>query len=82
MTNRSTLSAVDISTSDIVDDNNKHISVSNSDDTIEDLEVATVHNQKVIDCQQLQLQCVQQEIKYENNQQKLRELNLYLKEGS
>ena len=79
LTSRSTLSAVNTSTSDVVDDNNEHISADNSDNTIEDLETATAHNQKVIECQQLQLQCVQQEIEYENNQQKLRELNLHLK---
>ena len=56
--NRSTLSAVDTSTSDIIDDNNEHISAGNSDNTIEDLEAATAHNQKVIEHQQLQLQCV------------------------
>ena len=76
------LSAVDTLTSDVIDDNNKHISADNSDNTIEDLEAATAHNQKVIECQQLQLQHVQQEIKYEDNQRKLRELNLHLKEDS
>ena len=81
-TSRSTLSAVNTPTSDIVDDNNEHISADYSDDTIEDLETATAHNQKVIECQQLQLQHVQQEIKYENNQRKLRELNLHLKKDS
>ena len=60
--NRSILSAVSTSISDIIDDNNKYISADNSDDTIKDFEAATVHNQKVIDCQQLQLWCVQQEI--------------------
>ena len=79
---KSTLSVIDISISDIVDDNNKHISVSNSDNIIEDLETATAHNQKVIECQQLQLQCVQQEIEYEDNQRELRELNLHLKKDS
>ena len=47
---KSTLSAVDISISDVVDDNNEHISANNFDNTIEDLETATTHNQKVIDC--------------------------------
>ena len=74
---RSTLSAVNISISDVVDDNNKHISVDNSDNTIKDIKTATAHNQKVIDCQQLQLQCVQQEIKYEDYQRKLRELSIH-----
>ena len=81
MTSRSTLSAVDTPTSDIVDDNNEHISAGNSDNTIEDLETATAHNQKVIEHQWLQLQHVQQEIKYEDNQRELRKLNLHLKKG-
>ena len=82
LTSRSTLSAVNISTFDIVNDNNEHISADNSDNTIEDLETATAHNQKVIEHQQLQLQCIQQEIEYEDNQRELRELNLCLKKGS
>ena len=48
---RFTLSVIDTSTSDIIDDNNKYISAGNSDDTIEDLEAVIAHNQKVIDCQ-------------------------------
>ena len=80
--NRFTLSAVNTSTSDVVDDNNEHISADNSDNTIEDLETATAHNQKVIECQQLQLQHVWQEIEYEDNQRELRELNLHLKKDS
>ena len=79
---RFTLSAVDTFTSDVVDDNNEHISADHFDDTIKDLETATAHNQKVIECQQLQLQHVQQEIEYENNQRELRELNLHLKKDS
>ena len=80
--NRSTLSAVNISISDVVNDNNEHISADNSDDTIKDLEIVTAHNQKVIEHQQLQLQCIQQEIEYEDNQRELRELNLHLKKDS
>ena len=80
-TSKSTLSAVNISTSDIVDDNNKHISADNFDNTTEDFEAAIAHNQKVIECQQLQLQCLWQEIEYENNQRELRELNLHFKKG-
>ena len=79
---RSTLSAVDISTSDIIDDNNEHISADHSDDTIEDLKTATAHNQKVIECQWLQLWHIQQEIEYEDNQRELRELSQHLKKGS
>lgn len=47
---------IKISTSDIVNDNNKHIDADNSDDIIENLETVTIHNQKVIKCQQLKLQ--------------------------
>ena len=79
---KSTLSVINISTSDVVNDNNEHISADNSDDTIKDLEIVTAHNQKVIEHQQLQLQCIQQEIEYEDNQRKLRELNLCLKKDS
>ena len=50
-TSKSTLSAVNTSISNIVDDNNIHISADNSDDTIENLEAATAHNQKVIEHQ-------------------------------
>ena len=47
---RFTLSVIDTSTSDVVDDNNEYISAGHSDDTIKDLEAATAHNQKVIEC--------------------------------
>ena len=80
--NRSTLSAVNTSTSDVIDDNNEYISADNCDNTIEDFEAVTAHNQKVIEHQQLQLQYVQQEIEYEDNQRELRELNLCLKKDS
>ena len=66
-TNRSTLSAVKTSISDIINDNDEYIDADNSDNTIKDLETITAHNQKVIDCQQLQLQCVQQKVEYKNN---------------
>ena len=49
-TSKSTLSAAETSTSDVIDDNNEHISADHSDDTIKDLEAATAHNQKVIEC--------------------------------
>ena len=44
LTNRFTLSVTETSTSDIIDDNNEHISTDNSDNTIKDLEAATAHN--------------------------------------
>ena len=50
-TSRSTLSVIETSIFDIVNDNNKHISADNSDNTIEDFETVTAHNQKVIECQ-------------------------------
>ena len=63
----STLQAAETSTSDVTEDNNEHIDINHSDDIINDLEAVTAHNQKVIKCQQLQLQFVQQEIEFENN---------------
>ena len=78
---QSTLQAAETSTSDITKDDDEHIDTGHSDDTIDDLEAVTAHNQEVIEHQWLQLQCVQQEIEYENNQRELRELNLHLKEG-
>ena len=78
---RSTLQAAETPTSDVTEDNDEHIDTGHSDNTIDDLEAATAHNQEVIERQQLQLRRVQQEIEYENNQRELRELNLCLKEG-
>ena len=52
-TSRSTLLVINTSTSDIIDNDNKHIAADNPDNTIEDLEAVTVHNQKVIERQQL-----------------------------
>ena len=80
-TSRSTLSAVDTPTSDIVNNDDEHIAAGNPDDTIKDLEAVTAHNQEVIECQQLQLQCVQQEIEFEDNKRELQELNQRLQEG-
>ena len=74
-TSRSTLPVVNTSTSGIVDNDDEHIAAGNSDDTIEDLEAVTAHNQKVIECQQLQLQHVQQEIEFEDNKRELQKLN-------
>ena len=54
-TSRSTLPVANTSTSGIVDDDNEHITAGNPDDTIEDLEAVTAHNQEVIERQQLQL---------------------------
>ena len=79
---RSTLQAAETPTSDIAENNDEHIDTGHSDNTIDDLEAVTAHNQEVIEHQQLQLRRVQQEIEYEDNQRKLRELNLHLKEGS
>ena len=81
LTSRSTLQAAKTPTSDVTEDNNEHIDTDHSDNTINDLEAVTAHNQEVIERQQLQLWHIQQEIEYENNQRELRELNLHLKEG-
>ena len=47
---QSTLQAAETSTSDVTEDNNEHIDTDHSDDTINDLEAVTAHNQKVIEC--------------------------------
>ena len=70
-TSRSTLPAIDTPISDIVDDNDEHITAGNLNNIIKDLEAVTAYNQKVIEYQQLQLQCVQQEIEFENNKREL-----------
>ena len=78
LTSRSTLPVINTPTSGIVDNNNEHITAGNPDDTIEDLEAVTAHNQEVIKCQQLQLQCVQQEIEFKDNKRELQKLNQHL----
>ena len=50
-TSRSIIPVINTSTSDIVDNNSKHIAADNPDNIIEDLEAVTAHNQKVIECQ-------------------------------
>ena len=77
-TSRSTLSVTNTPTSGIVDDNNEHIAAGNLNNTIEDLKAVTAHNQEVIERQQLQLQCVQQEIEFEDNKRELQKLNQHL----
>ena len=57
-TSRSTIPVIDTPTSYIVDNDSEHIAAGNLNDTIEDLEAVTAHNQEVIERQQLQLQCV------------------------
>ena len=80
-TSRSTLPVTNTPTSGIVDDDDEHITAGNPDDTIEDLEAVTAHNQEVIERQQLQLQHVQQESEFEDNKRELQELNQHLQEG-
>ena len=50
-------------------------------DTDNDEEAATAHNQEVIDRQRRQIQRVQQEIKYAENKRELEKLNARLREG-
>ena len=50
-TSRSILPVTNTSTSGIVDDDDEHIAAGNPDNTIEDLEAVTAHNQEVIECQ-------------------------------
>ena len=80
-TSRSTLPVTNTPTSGIVDNDDEHIAAGNPNNTIEDLEAVTAHNQEVIERQQLQLQRVQQEIEFENNKRELQELNQCLQEG-
>ena len=53
----------------------------NSNDTDNDIEAATAHNQEVIDRQQQQIRRVRQDIKYEENKQELERLNARRREG-
>ncbi|SLM38755.1 hypothetical protein LPUS_09079 [Lasallia pustulata] len=53
----------------------------NSNDTDDDVEAATAHNQEVIDRQQQQIRRVRQDIKYEENKQELERLNARRQEG-
>ena len=53
----------------------------NSNDTDDDVEAATAHNQEVIDRQWQQIRHVQQEIKYKENEWELERLNSLLWEG-
>ena len=54
---------------------------SNSNDTDDDVEAATAHNQEVIDRQQQQIRCVRQDIEYKENKQGLERLNVRRREG-
>ena len=47
----------------------------NSNDTDDDVEAATAHNQEVIDRQRQQIRRVRQDIKYEENERELERLN-------
>ena len=79
-TSRSTLPVTNTPTSGIFDDDDEHIAAGNPNNTIEDLEAVTAHNQEVIKRQQLQLQRVRQEIEFEDNKRELQELNQHLQE--
>lgn len=48
---RFTLSAVNIFTADIIDDNNEYINADHSDNIINNFKTVIIHNQKVIKCQ-------------------------------
>ena len=51
LTSRSTLQAAETPTSDVAEDNDEHIDTGHPDNTIDDLEAATAHNQEVIERQ-------------------------------
>ena len=53
----------------------KAVKAGNSNDTDDDVEAATAHNQEVIDCQRQQIRRVRQDIKYEENKRELERLN-------
>ena len=57
------------------------INAGSPNDTTENIEAATTHNQKVIDRQRLELRRIRQQVEYRKNQQEIQELNLLLKEG-
>ena len=57
------------------------VEADNPNDTDEEIEASTAHNQEVIDRQQRQIQRVRQEIKYEENKRELEKLNARRQEG-
>ena len=61
--------------------NSEAVKADNPNDTDKEIEASTAHSQEVIDRQQQQIQCVQQEIKYKENKQELEKLNARLQEG-
>ena len=76
---RSTLPKVDTPDSN---DNDSDLNTDHSNDNIEDIEVATICNQVVLDLQRAHLLHIQQEVKYDNNERELEALNVHLQEGS
>ena len=57
-----------IDTSDTANGGNgEAVKAGNSNDTDNNVEAATAYNQEVIDRQQQQIQCVRQEVEYEEN---------------
>ena len=58
--------------------NSEAVEVDNPNDTDKEIEASTAHNQEVIDRQRRQIQHVQQEIKYKENEQELAKLNARL----
>ena len=53
----------------------------NSNDTDDNVEAATAHNQEVIDHQRQQIRRVRQDIEYEENERELERLNARRREG-
>ncbi|SLM35277.1 hypothetical protein LPUS_04446 [Lasallia pustulata] len=62
--------------------NGEAVKAGNSNDTNNNVEAATAHNQEVIDRQRQQIRCVRQEIKYKENKQELKRLNARRQEGA
>ena len=76
---RSTLLKVDTSDSN---DNNGDLNIDHFNNNIEDVEVAIIHNQAVLNLQRAHLLHIQQEVEYNDNERELEALNIHLQEGS
>lgn len=61
-----------------INDNNDVIYSDNPDETVADLKTTIAQNWEVIDCQQLQVQHLQQELEFKANKKELQELSAQL----
>ena len=72
---RSTLLKVDTPDSN---DDDSDLDTDCSNNNIEDVEAATIHNQAVLDLQRAFLLHLQQEVEYDDNERELEALNVHL----